>query len=222
VRTDQLTKRAFDVVIALTLLLLTLPVLVIALVGSAISLRAWPLFTQQRVGAGGELFTFVKVRTLPPETPAYADKYQLRSVRQPWFTQLLRKLHLDELPQLLLVLTGRMSLVGPRPELPNLHAELDPAFAELRTSVRPGCTGPWQVSTERDGLIGESPAFDAYYVERRSFGLDLWVLGRTARQMVGIGNPIRLEELPGPAPVLDLRSLELDLESAAALGTRVS
>jgi lipopolysaccharide/colanic/teichoic acid biosynthesis glycosyltransferase len=218
VRTDQFIKRAFDVLVALSLLLLTLPVLVLALVGSAITLRAWPLFTQERVGAGGELFRFLKVRTLPTSTPAYADKYALTTVKVPRFTQLLRTLHLDELPQLLLVVSGRMSLVGPRPELPNLHADFEPAFAALRTSVRPGCTGPWQVSDQRDGLIRESPEFDTYYVEHRSFALDLWVLFRTAKQMLGIGSPLEFSELRGTeATIIDLR-----IERAPELTTQVS
>lgn len=217
-------KRAFDVIVASSLLIVTLPVLIVALAGSAISLRAWPLFKQQRVGANGELFDFIKVRTLPPSTPAYADKYALQTVRQPRFTQLLRRLHLDELPQLLLVLRGRMSLVGPRPELPNLHASLTPAFAATRTSVRPGCTGPWQVSDRREALIGEAPEFDEYYCQHQSFALDLWVLGRTALQMLGIGMPIRLEDLRGDAEVISLTAYDRTppVVPAAALQTQAS
>jgi lipopolysaccharide/colanic/teichoic acid biosynthesis glycosyltransferase len=191
-------KRALDMVLALVLLVLTLPVLVVALVGSAISLRAWPFFAQERVGLDGAHFKFLKVRTLPPATPRYIDKYTLAATKVPRFTKLLRRLHLDELPQLLLVLTGKMSLVGPRPELPNLHAGLDPDFARARVSVKPGCTGLWQISDRQDHLIGESPEFDRYYVRHASVRTDLWVLWRTALQMVPGGQSTRVsfDDLP--------------------------
>lgn len=217
---DKGIKRVLDVLVATTLLLLTLPVLLLALLGSAVALRAWPFFVQERVGLDGRTFRFLKIRTLPPSTPAYADKYELTSVRIPAFTQALRRLHLDELPQLLLVLTGRMSLVGPRPELPNLHERLDPAFARLRTSVRPGCTGPWQVSDKREGLIGEAPEYDAYYVQHQSLRLDAKVLAHTARQMLGFDRPLRLDDLEERTVVIDLAALEA-LEVDPSL-TRVS
>jgi lipopolysaccharide/colanic/teichoic acid biosynthesis glycosyltransferase len=194
----RFAKRALDMSLAVVLLLATLPVLVVALAGSAISLRAWPFFSQTRVGLDGTHFRFLKVRTLPPSTPRYADKYALASAKVPRFTQMLRRLHLDELPQLLLVLTGKMSLVGPRPELPNLHASLDPAFARRRVSVRPGCTGVWQISDRQDHLIGEAPEFDDYYVGHAGLRTDLWVLWRTALQMVPGGQSTRVAyaELP--------------------------
>jgi lipopolysaccharide/colanic/teichoic acid biosynthesis glycosyltransferase len=204
-------KRALDVVLALVLLALTLPVLVVALVGSAISLRAWPFFAQTRVGLDGTHFRFLKVRTLPPATPRYIDKYTLAATKVPRFTQLLRRLHLDELPQLLLVLIGRMSLVGPRPELPNLHAALDPEFARARVSVKPGCTGLWQISDRQDNLIGEAPEFDRYYVRHASVRTDLWVLWRTALQMVPGGQSTRVsfDDLPMAAEYVVERRLAL-------------
>ena len=79
----------------------------------AIALRAWPFFTQERVGRNGRVFTFVKLRTLPASFDPYADKYQLPWHEVPWIARKARTLHLDELPQLMLVLLGRMSLVGP-------------------------------------------------------------------------------------------------------------
>src|SRR2546421_11876177 len=113
-------RRALDVVVAALVLLLFLPVLVVAMAGSAISLRAWPLFTQDRIGRDGRRFRCVKLRTLPVDTPRYLDKDHLELSRIPRFTHVLRLLHIDELPQLVLVITGRMSLVGPRPETPFL------------------------------------------------------------------------------------------------------
>lgn len=189
-------RRSLDVVISLGLLLLTLPILTLVIVGSAMSLRTHPLFVQDRVGRGGELFRFLKVRTLPREVPAYIDKHQLPQDAIPAFCRLLRRLHLDELPQLLLVLRGHMSLVGPRPEMGHLHGEMPPEFAALRTSVRPGCTGLWQVSAARTELISASPQYDEVYLAHRTLRLDLWVLYRTALQMVGLGRCITLDDVP--------------------------
>jgi lipopolysaccharide/colanic/teichoic acid biosynthesis glycosyltransferase len=189
-------RRALDIIVSSILLLLALPVILIAAIGSAASLRAMPFFVQHRVGRRGTEFLFVKVRTLPVDTPSYVDKHQLDANRIPAFCRLLRRLHLDELPQLVLVLLGRMSLVGPRPEMACLHSDLPEDFAELRTSVRPGCTGLWQISEGCTGLIGTSPEYDSHYLAQRSLRLDLWVLGRTVLKMSGIKGTITLEDIP--------------------------
>jgi lipopolysaccharide/colanic/teichoic acid biosynthesis glycosyltransferase len=189
-------RRALDIVVSAILLVLALPVIVIAAVGSAVSLRALPFFVQHRVGRDGQLFTFIKVRTLPPDTPAYIDKHQLDARRIPPFCALLRRLHLDELPQLALVLVGRMSLVGPRPEMAVLHDELPTDFARLRTSVRPGCTGLWQISHGCTGLISNTPKYDSFYLRQRTLRFDLWVVGRTALKMTGLKGTVSLDDVP--------------------------
>lgn len=198
-RGTDIHRRAFDVVLATLLFLAVLPVLVIATIGTAIALRAWPFFTQRRIGFEGEEFTFVKLRTLPRAVPRYADKYQLVDYEVPAFTRALRRLHLDELPQLLLVITGKMSLVGPRPEMPHLHNDLDTVFARERTSVRPGCTGLWQVSQYCHEMIFEHPEFDEYYLRNRSALLDLWILARTVRLVLPVRDRhlLALESVPG-------------------------
>lgn len=180
-----------------TLLLLVIPIIAVSVIASAVALRARPFFTQDRVGRHGELFRFIKVRTLPVEVPGYVDKHQLDIAQLPAVCRLMRRLHLDELPQLYLVLRGRMSLVGPRPELACLHAQLPDAFAELRTSVAPGCTGLWQISESCTDLIGAAPEYDRFYLEHRSWRLDLFVLVRTALKMVGIGRTVTLDDIPG-------------------------
>jgi lipopolysaccharide/colanic/teichoic acid biosynthesis glycosyltransferase len=187
---DSVAKRAFDVSIGVVLVLLTLPVMVACTIGAAIAHRANPFFVQTRVGRGGRPFRVVKIRTLPPEAPRYADKYAIGAIPIPRFTALLRQLHLDELPQLLLVVTGRMSLVGPRPEMQGLHDRLDADFAAERSSVRPGCTGLWQVGTGCQGLIGESPEFDQHYLRFGTFRLDLWILVRTVGMFTGRHRPL--------------------------------
>ncbi len=189
-------RRAFDILASALLLLVALPIILLAAVGSAISLRTWPFFSQGRVGRDGERFLFLTVRTLRADVPGYIDKHQLDQSLIPPFCRLLRRLHLDELPQLLLVLQGRMSLVGPRPEMGYLHNRMPRAFAELRTSVRPGCTGLWQVSVASTELLNESPEYDRFYLAHRSLRLDLWILWRTAINMLGIGHCITLDDVP--------------------------
>ncbi len=189
-------RRGLDILVGSALAVLTLPILVVAAVGAAISLRAWPFFCQVRVGQDGTPFHFLKVRTLRVDVPEYIDKHQLDAAHIPAFCQLLRRLHLDELPQLLLVLRGKMSLVGPRPEMAHLHAKMPDGFATSRTSVRPGCTGLWQVSESSTELIGAAPHYDHFYLAARSLRLDLWVLYRTALTMAGVGRAISLDDVP--------------------------
>lgn len=220
IRSDA-ARRALDVGVSAILGMAVIPVIVLVALGSALALRAWPLFVQDRVGLHGELFRFVKIRTLPPEVPRYTDKHQLANHRIPTFCRFLRTTHLDELPQIYLVLWGRMSLVGPRPEMATLHAQLDPRFAAERTTVRPGCTGLWQVSEACRDLIGSAPELDRFYLQHRSLRLDLWVLGRTVRKMTG-GGLITLDQVPSwalPAraeEVEEVYVIDLTVEDGAA------
>ena len=191
-----MTKRAVDVVLALMLAVAALPVVALAAVVLALTFRAQPFFVQSRVGFGGERFRLVKLRTLPPSTPIDCDKYAIAQMDLPRVARFLRRTHLDELPQLLLVVTGKMALVGPRPELPRLHAELPPDFASLRTTVRPGCTGLWQIGRDCVRLIGEACEYDIAYLRHRSWRLDLWVLAQTARQMLLGWRSLSLDDVP--------------------------
>jgi lipopolysaccharide/colanic/teichoic acid biosynthesis glycosyltransferase len=201
-------RRIVDVVLGAVLAILTLPLVIATAIAAAVALRTWPFFVQERVGLGGRTFRFVKLRTLPSAAPKYLDKYSLQTMEIPRICRWLRAMHLDELPQLWLVVTGRMSLVGPRPEMAFLHAQLEPGFARRRTSVRPGCTGLWQVSTHCHNMIFEHPEFDEYYLQHRTFGLDMWILGRTFGLMLP-GRNRRLVSLsafdervqPTPIPV---------------------
>jgi lipopolysaccharide/colanic/teichoic acid biosynthesis glycosyltransferase len=178
-------KRLLDLLLGLPLALASLPVVMVLAVGSAVVYGAWPLFIQERLGAGGRTFTFVKIRSLPTTTSAEADKYELRSVDNHGWGRFLRRYHLDELPQLWHVVWGKMSLVGPRPEMPFLSDTFDRNFVGERLSVKPGCTGLWQISTSSGGLINEAPEFDLHYVRNWTLRLDLWVLARTAFETFG-------------------------------------
>lgn len=212
-----LSKRVLDVTLGTLLALCVTPLIIVLAIGSAVALRSWPFFGQLRVGKDGRRMRILKVRTLPPGTPANADKYEIASqIDVNRYCRILRRLHLDELPQLWLVPTGRMSLVGPRPETPLLHEAFDPGFAALRTSVRPGCSGLWQVGEGAARLIGESPEYDVAYVHNAGVRLDLWVLWRTVGTMLGVMAPSSLDEVPEwtlrrePVPAGHLVSLPAD------------
>ena len=212
--TSAIAKRAVDIVVATLLLVVALPIIAVSALVTAVVLRTSPFFTQTRIGRDGEPFKLLKVRTLPKSTPQYANKYEVAQLRIPAFSRGLRRLHLDELPQLLLVLTGKMSLVGPRPEMPNLYRSFDADFAARRIRVRPGCTGLWQVSEHCDRMIFEHPEYDRYYLEHRSLLLDLRVMARSVRLLLPVGDRklVTYAELAGWSArddVIDLRGAVL-------------
>jgi lipopolysaccharide/colanic/teichoic acid biosynthesis glycosyltransferase len=177
-------KRAFDIVVGSILAVAAIPLVAALAFGVILSLHSPPFFVQRRIGLHGRPFWLVKLRTLPRTVPASADKYAIADEVTSRFCRLLRATHLDELPQLFLVPLGTMSLVGPRPEMPELLARFDPAFVEARQRVRPGCTGLWQISPDADLLIGEAPQHDLEYLKRWSLRLDVWILARTLRPML--------------------------------------
>jgi lipopolysaccharide/colanic/teichoic acid biosynthesis glycosyltransferase len=183
-------------VLGIVLAVAAIPLIAVLAVGSAVNLRHWPIFVQRRVGKNGKTFPFPKLRTLPRSTSPVADKYALAEVAIPRFCRFLRHTHLDELPQLLLVVPGWMSLVGPRPEMPRVLTRYDAKFAAVRCSVRPGLTGLWQISDCSNRMIFESPQYDLAYLERGGVRLDVWVLYRTARAWLPSGRAVRLEDIP--------------------------
>lgn len=189
-------KRVFDVVVGSVLALLALPVIVGLALAVALTFRAWPFFVQDRIGLGGRPFRMVKLRTLRPATHPYVLKDDLPPDAAPAFGRFLRRWHLDELPQLLLVPGGRLSLVGPRPKMPDRFEPVDPVYAERRIQVPQGCTGLWQVCVHRDELPSASPQYDLFYVEHRSLRLDLWILWRTALLLLGIAPRVTLDDVP--------------------------
>ena len=192
----RIVKRSIDLVVGLVLCLLSLVVAVALMVGSMLSFRANPLFVQTRVGRYRKHFRVIKIRSLPTATHAYTDKYSLRSEPTTGFGSFIRATHLDEIPQLWLVLIGRMSLVGPRPEMAQLADSFVPHQAQARSPFRPGCTGLWQLSHHSDGLMSESPEYDLFYAEHQSALLDLWILWRTVKQIAFRGASISLADVP--------------------------
>lgn len=177
-------KRAVDIVLGSVLALLALPLILALSVGSAVAFRAWPIFVQPRVGRDGRLFRCLKIRSLPKSAPRAADKHEVAHVLTNRYGRFVRATHLDELPQLLLVPVGSMSLVGPRPAIPELLSRFPERALERRSRVRPGCTGLWQVSEAAIGPIYASLQYDRFYVSNYSLKLDTQILGRTLLLML--------------------------------------
>lgn len=191
-----MAKRGVDLLAGSVLALLAVPVVAALAVVLAWSLRCWPFFVQERVGLHGRTFRLWKLRTLPRAAPANAHKYAIRAVTTTPLARFLRRTHLDELPQLLLVPFGPMTLVGPRPEMTTLHRAGEPEFARARTSVRPGCTGLWQISVEQHRLIWEAPQYDLFYLRHAGLRLDAWVLARSVLMVLGLRPTVTLAHVP--------------------------
>jgi exopolysaccharide biosynthesis polyprenyl glycosylphosphotransferase len=172
-------KRAFDFTVALLLLLLLLPGLLAIAIAIYLTSHETPLFAQSRVGKNGKLFTLYKFRTMHSNSPQY--EFSPKSSLDPRITKIgafLRRTSLDELPQLLNVVIGNMSLVGPRPEMPFI-VERYTELHRQRLRVRPGITGMWQISADRARLIHENIQYDLYYIRHSNFFMDLAILLHT-------------------------------------------
>ena len=183
-------KRALDLTFASALLVLMLPLMI--LVGAAVRLsgRGSIVFRQRRVGLHGREFILYKFRTMHVDAPLqeqrlaelHGDRVFLKikgDVRVTRVGRFLRKFSLDELPQLVNVLRGDMSLVGPRPLLPSDMRRFPSGIWARRFMVQPGLTGLWQVSGRSLCSDAERIRLDLEYVERWSPWLDFQILMRT-------------------------------------------
>lgn len=170
-------KIGVDFLAALLLLLVASPVFIIVFIGLFFANSGKPFFSQIRPGKNEKLFKIIKFRTMTDERDA--DGQLLPDAdRLTFLGKWVRKTSMDELPQLLNVLKGEMSLVGPRPLLP----EYLPLYTEeqkKRHRVKPGITGLAQVKGRNQMLFSERFKNDVYYVENQSFFLDLEILLRT-------------------------------------------
>lgn len=183
-------KRAFDLVLATSILVLSAPILLAAIVAVRIDSPGPVFFKQVRVGRLGETFLLIKLRTMVVDAEERkadlahlneADGALFKIREDPRITRVgrvLRKLSIDELPQLFNVLRGTMSMVGPRPALPDEVAEWDDEVAE-RLRVLPGLTGMWQVWGRSDTSFETYKRLDLYYVDNWSLAHDLRICART-------------------------------------------
>lgn len=190
-----LGKATVDVVLGAVLAVAAIPVIVLLAIVLGIRLRQWPFFMHHRIGRGGRMLAFPKLRTLPRDTPRYALKDGGQVIPADRFCAMLRRRHLDELPQLLMVPILRMSLVGPRPKMPDRWEPTHPGYRDARLLVRQGCTGLWQIGHESHHLVHERPDYDFCYLQYGSLRMDAWILWRTALLMVG-GRTVRLSDVP--------------------------
>ena len=193
-RALHVVKEALDRVGAAVLLVLAAPVLVAAAVAIRVDSRGPAFFRQRRVGIHGREFTMIKLRTMCTDAERLrsslqqecAEKMLFKLEHDPRVTrvgQLLRQLSLDELPQLLNIVRGDMSLIGPRPALPEEVARYD-QDARRRLVVKPGLTGLWQVSGRSDLSWEESLALDLHYVDNWRLCDDAVIAGRTFRAVI--------------------------------------
>jgi exopolysaccharide biosynthesis polyprenyl glycosylphosphotransferase len=192
----RVVKDVFDRIGAALLLLLFAPILILVSLAIVFDSRGSVFYKQRRVGKDGKLFTIVKFRTMVPN----ADKlvadlndynegaggvlFKMRN--DPRVTKvgaILRKYSIDELPQLFNVLGGSMSLVGPRPPLPEETEKYEPDVRR-RLLVKPGVTGLWQVSGRSDLPWDEAVRLDLRYVEDWSLALDAVILWKTFRAVL--------------------------------------
>lgn len=171
-------KRLLDLAVALPLAVLTAPLLGLgAALAAAQNGSNW-LFRQARPGLGGRLFTLYKLQTMTSTRDPATGQLLPDAQRLPPLGRWLRATSLDELPQLWNIVRGDMSLVGPRPLLPQYLPLYSPRQAR-RHLVRPGLTGWAQVNGRNAISWEEKFAYDGWYVEHESLGLDLLILGRT-------------------------------------------
>jgi lipopolysaccharide/colanic/teichoic acid biosynthesis glycosyltransferase len=200
-------KPLLDFGLALVLLLCATPVIVLAMIVVRLSSRGRLIYSQNRLGLGGKVFTIYKIRTMYEDSECRSGP--IWSVPgDPRVTpvgRFLRFSHIDELPQLVNVLKGEMSLVGPRPERPEFLNQLERAFPNYRQrlTVRPGVTGLAQVQQDPDSdlsTVRRKLEFDLCYLERMSLWLDLRVILGTALKCLGVPFVLigQILQLPNP------------------------
>jgi exopolysaccharide biosynthesis polyprenyl glycosylphosphotransferase len=172
-------KKYFDLILALIAAILLLPLFLVIYVAIKMDSRGPVFFMHDRVGKDGKIFRMYKFRSMFTDVEPYAvNPLDQRDPRITGVGRFLRRMSLDELPQIINVLKGEMSLVGPRPEMPFIVAGYDEIHKE-RLKVLPGITGLWQLSGDRKKAIHENMDYDLYYIRNMSFFLDMAILIET-------------------------------------------
>lgn len=178
-RVYQALKRVFDFTAAVILLFLALPVWAILAFLIRSDSKGPVFFHQRRIGTRGKPFELYKFRTMHTDAPKFG--FHPTTPDDPRVTRIgrwLRRTSLDELPQLINIIKGDMSLVGPRPEMPFIVDQYSRSHRQ-RLDVTPGLTGLWQLSADRRYLIHENIQYDLYYIRNRNFFMDIAILLHT-------------------------------------------
>jgi lipopolysaccharide/colanic/teichoic acid biosynthesis glycosyltransferase len=179
-------RRAIDVVLGALALIVATPVMAVAMVAIRLESRGHPIYRQRRVGKDGAPFDLLKLRTMVAGAEHIGAGLAINE-NDPRVTRvgaLLRRTSLDELPNLLGVVRGELSLIGPRPTIPAQVAQ----YTERqrgRLAIRPGITGWAQVNGRASLPWSERIELDLYYIEHRSLALDLRILWRTVAMVLG-------------------------------------
>jgi lipopolysaccharide/colanic/teichoic acid biosynthesis glycosyltransferase len=188
-------KRVFDVVFSVAGLVVLAPLFPLVAAAIRLDSRGPVIFTQFRAGTGGRPFRMYKLRTMTADAEeSLSEIVRLEDLREPMFKlpndprvtrvgRLLRRFSFDELPQLVNVLRGQMSIVGPRPEQVELVERYAPEH-RFRLEVKPGMTGPMQVFGRGELSFGERLAVELDYVENVSLGRDLRILFQTVPAII--------------------------------------
>jgi exopolysaccharide biosynthesis polyprenyl glycosylphosphotransferase len=190
----RVIKRIFDILVVVPALILLVPAFVFIAASIKFTSKGPVIYTQKRIGQNGKLFLFPKFRTMhqgsdqlrlnvlgrPDQNMAERYKSDPRITK---VGRILRRFSLDEFPQLWSVLVGSMSLVGPRPILPEEESQLGD-FHFRRHIAKPGLTGIWQVSGRKETTWEERMAFDVRYVQEWSLALDMVLIARTFRAII--------------------------------------
>jgi lipopolysaccharide/colanic/teichoic acid biosynthesis glycosyltransferase len=194
------TRRAFDVVVAAAGLVVAAPLLALAMIAIRLETPGHPIYRQRRVGLDGREFDVLKLRTMVDgaESLGAGMAVNVGDARITRVGTFLRRTSLDELPNLVNILRGDMAVVGPRPTLPAQVAQYTDR-ERGRLSVRPGLTGWAQVNGRASLPWAERIELDLWYIEHRSWRLDLRILWRSARMVIG-GDGVYKGETGGWTP----------------------
>ena len=175
----SIAKRVFDIASSAILIALSLPVWVILAIAIKLESKGPIFFRQTRIGQDGRPFEILKFRSMKVDAPKYARSPDGHN--DPRITRVgrfLRQTSFDEVPQLINVLKGDMSMVGPRPEMPFITADYGP-LESTRLTVPQGITGLWQLSADRRYAIHQSLEYDLYYIQNRTLLMDIAILLHT-------------------------------------------
>jgi exopolysaccharide biosynthesis polyprenyl glycosylphosphotransferase len=173
------TKRILDVVCSAILIAFSAPIWALLAIAIRLESKGPIFFRQTRVGLNGKPFEILKFRSMKVDAPKYArSPNEHTDSRITRVGRFLRKTSLDEMPQLINVLNGDMTLVGPRPEMPFITEEYGP-WEATRLTVPQGITGLWQLSADRQFAIHQSIEYDLYYIQNRTVLMDVAILLHT-------------------------------------------
>jgi len=193
-------KRFLDVLIASTLLIIFIPILFVVFIVLSVTISGKPFFVQKRPGLGGKIFKILKFKTMNDQRDEHGNLLS-DDLRITPFGSLIRMASLDELPQLVNVICGDMSLIGPRPLLPE-YMPLYSCKQRQRHNVRPGITG-WAQVNGRNAISWEKKfEYDLWYVDNVNFLVDMRIIFLTIKKVcykegISSSNSVSMEKFTG-------------------------